>query len=327
MKTLGPSHRKLPPELAIPFDDFEMSRHASESGPGAADLRVSTAQFEQFANLAYQRAGIRLGPGKEALVGARIGKRIRALSLRSPGDYLEYLLQNDQGEELTQFLDVISTNFTSFFRESEHFPLLGDLVEQRVRQGHNRMRFWSAACSSGEEPYTMALCIAERLANRTVDWRILATDISTKILATAKAGQYCASTLKNVPKRLRLEYFDPVSPRGSDDPVFSVKDVLKSHVAFERLNLSTPPFPMRGPIDAVMCRNVMIYFDRSVRQRLVSAIERLLAVDGIFFIGHAETLNGLDTHFRAIRPSVYVLPGSAFYPVRKTSFSQKGSPE
>jgi chemotaxis protein methyltransferase CheR len=280
---------------------------------------VDTGLFEQFADIAYRRAGIRLAAGKEALVGARVAKRIRALGLQSPEQYLEHLVADGDGEELVHFLDVISTNFTSFFREPEHFTLLSDLVERRLRQGRTRLRFWSAASSSGEEPYSMALVIAEAIKDAPLNWRILATDISTRILDKAKAGRYPASSLDAVPKHLRSRYFTPVSARGEQDPIYQVNPTLRSQIVFRRLNLSAPPFPMQGPLDAVFCRNVMIYFDLRVRQGLVSGIEQLIAPDGVFCIGHSETLNGIDTGFRPLRPSIYALSSASILTPRRSS--------
>lgn len=272
---------------------------------------MDTVLFEQFADIAYRRAGIRLAPGKEALVGARVAKRVRALQLDGPEQYLKHLLADGDGDELVQFLDVISTNYTSFFREPEHFEMLTELVQRRLRQGRTRLRFWSAASSSGEEPYTMALVIAEAVRDAPVNWRILATDISTRILDRAQQGRYPASSLTSIPKHLRSRYFQFIGPKSSEDPIYQVNSALRSAVVFRRLNLSTPPFPMQGPLDAVFCRNVMIYFDRRVRQGLVSGIERLLAPDGLFLIGHSETLNGLNTGFRALRPSAYALSSAS----------------
>ncbi len=280
---------------------------------------MDTALFEQFAEIAYQRAGIRLSAGKESLVGARVAKRIRALGLANAEQYLEHLVEDGDGEELVQFLDVISTNFTSFFREPEHFELLTELVQRRLRQGRTRLRFWSAASSSGEEPYSMALVIADAVRDTPVNWRILATDISTRILDKAQQGRYPASALASVPKHLRSRYFQFVGPKGAEDPQYQVTAALRSAVVFRRLNLSTPPFPMQGPIDAVFCRNVMIYFDKRVRQGLVSGIEELLAPDGIFMIGHSETLNGISTRFRPLRPSIYAFPTSSILSGRRSS--------
>jgi chemotaxis protein methyltransferase CheR len=163
----------------------------------------------------------------------------------------------------------------------------------------------------GEEWVNFLDVIADALGDTALDWRILGTDISTRILATAEAAAYPASALGMVPKHLRSKYFHFLGPKGAEDPRYQIRDILRRHVTFKRLNLSTPPFPMRGPLDAVFCRNVMIYFDQKVRQGLVSAVEELMAPDGILFVGHAETLNGLATRFRALRPSVYVLPDEA----------------
>jgi chemotaxis protein methyltransferase CheR len=288
---------------------------------------VKTKLFEQFADIAYRRAGIRLAAGKESLVAARIAKRIRALGLHTPDQYLEHLKADGDGEELIQFLDVISTNYTSFFREPEHFGLLSELVTRRLAQGRNRLRFWSAASSSGEEPYTMALVVADAVRDNPVDWRILATDISTRILDKAREGRYPSSSLEAIPRHLRASYFTPVSPKGTAAPVFQVSPALRSSIAFRRLNLSSPPFPMQGPLDAIFCRNVMIYFDRPVRQSLVSAIEQLIAPDGVFVIGHSETLNGIETRFRALRPSIYALPTASILAPRGQSTSPpRGAP-
>ncbi|HEY5960728.1 MAG TPA: CheR family methyltransferase [Polyangiaceae bacterium] len=283
------------------------------------NFEITTALFTQFADIAYRRAGIRLSPGKEALVGSRVAKRIRALGLANPDEYLEYLVADGDGEELVHFLDVISTNFTSFFREPEHFDLLSHLVEHRLREGRTRLRFWSAASSSGEEPYSMAITIAEAVKQASVNWRILATDISSRVLARAQTGSYPASSLASVSQPLRNRYFDLVDPHDTSEKSYQIIPSIGASVVFRRLNLSAPPFPMRGPMDAVFCRNVMIYFDRRVRQGLISNIEHLLAPDGLFVIGHSETLNGLDTGFRPLRPSVYVLSSCSHHQLGSSS--------
>ncbi len=266
---------------------------------------LSNRLFRDFAVIAYELAGIHLGVGKEALVEARIAKRVRALGLSGPAQYLECLTSSGAEEELANFLDAISTNYTRFFREPDHFALLAELVESRLRQGQRRFRFWSAASSSGEEPYTMALTVHEALRDTTDDWQILGTDISRRMLAIAREGCYSKSSLESVPTQLLHRYFAPISPRGTENPIFRVNEELRSHVAFRRLNLADPPFPMRGPFDAVFCRNVMIYFDQRVRQGLISAIEKLIGTDGRLFIGHSETLHRVDTRFRHLQPSVY----------------------
>lgn len=266
---------------------------------------MTPQQFQRFSDIAYQRAGIRLREGKESLVSARIAKRMRELGMETSREYLQFLEQ-DEGDELVRFLDAISTNFTSFFREMDHFDRLAEVVKEKVKAGQSRFRLWSAACSTGEEPYSVAMTLCETLGSSTDDWLVLATDISTRVLNLAHAGIYDEQTLAPLSKALRLRHFERVSDSGPRGPRWKVKDELRRHVVFKRLNLSTPPFPMTGPLDAVFCRNVMIYFDQPVRQRLISGIETVLGRDGVLFIGHSETLSGVDTALRPLKPSVYM---------------------
>ena len=264
---------------------------------------MDASLFRSFQALAYDQAGIALRDGKEALVEARIAKRLRALGLASAEEYLEYLGADAGGEELVQFLDAISTNFTSFYREPDHFEHLGAYLAERLAEGADRLRIWCAAASTGEEPYTLAITAAEALSGRDVDWKLLATDLSTRVLAAAKAGRYEARQVDRVPPRLRERYFRRAGPDA-----FEAVPELKRPISFARLNLAKPPFPMRGPFDAVFCRNVMIYFDSPGRQALIAEIERLLRPGGLLFIGHSETLSGLDTGLRLVRPSEYRRP-------------------
>lgn len=256
--------------------------------------------FERFRTIAYEQAGIELRDGKESLVSARVAKRLRALGLENEAQYVARLEAGDDPEELVQFLDVISTNFTSFFREPEHFREVRSAVARWLSQGQKRFRFWSAASSSGEEPYTLAMTLADAFQGVNVDWRILATDISTRVLALAKAGRYTEQQVQTVPTELASRYL-----RSIGEGQVEVSRELAAKIVFARLNLSQPPFPMGGPLDVVLCRNVMIYFDTPVRQRLVSEIERLLRPGGLLMIGHSETLNGLRTGLSIVRPSVY----------------------
>ncbi len=261
--------------------------------------------FQRFGEIAYSKAGIKLHDGKEALVAARVAKRLRALGLSSPKEYLKMLESDPHGSEIILFLDAISTNFTSFFREAAHFDYLREFLTQKRRDRRKRLRVWCAASSSGEEPYTLAMTLAEALGESAVDWRILATDISTRILDVAERGEYDHSSVQNVPRALLLKYFSPEGPRDSEQRRWRVNDELRQRVLFKRLNLAKPPYPMTGPLDVVFCRNVMIYFDAPVRQGLVAEIDRLIADDGLVCIGHSESLNGLGTRLVAIEPSIY----------------------
>jgi chemotaxis protein methyltransferase CheR len=267
---------------------------------------VDARTFALFRDLVYERSGISLGEGKETLVSARLGKRMRALGIKSHREYLDYALAHEDDGEVVYLLNAISTNFTSFFREPAHFDMLRALLQQWLGTGQQRLRLWCAASSTGEEPYTLAMLVREAIGSRPVDARILATDISTRVLEVAVKGEYDAERLEPVPLSLRTRYFDDFQAEG--ETRYRARDVLKQLLVFRRLNLSTPPFPMSGPLDAVFCRNVMIYFDQAVRARLVSEVVRLLKPGGYLFVGHSESLTGVSAGLRAVQPSVYAKP-------------------
>jgi chemotaxis protein methyltransferase CheR len=265
---------------------------------------VDAQTFKDFQAIAYQKAGIFLREGKAALVQARLAKRLRELGLATEREYLERL-RADGDDEIVLFLDAISTNFTRFFREPDHFETLGEAVRAARAAGQRKFRFWCAASSSGEEPYTMAMVLDPLLEG--CDWRILATDISTRVLARAVAGAYGPEEVEGIPPALLQRYLDRVPGEGGD-ATWVVRDQLKQRIVYRRLNLAGRPFPMSGPLDAIFCRNVMIYFDRPMRAGVVAEFERLLRPGCLLYIGHSETLNGLATRFRTERPSVYRLP-------------------
>jgi chemotaxis protein methyltransferase CheR len=260
--------------------------------------------FQAFQQLAYQKAGIFLRPGKAALVQARLARRLRELGLASEREYLDRL-HADTGDELVLFLDAISTNFTKFFREPDHFETLARDVEAGLAGGQARFRFWCAGCSSGEEPYTAAMVLEPLLKTR--DWKILATDISTRVLARAAEALYTDEEVGPIPDGYRSRCLEPAGT-ADGQPRYAIARRLRERIVFHRLNLANRPYPMAGPLDAVFCRNVMIYFDRPMRAGLVGEIERVVRPGSHLFIGHSETLNGIDTRLRSERPSVYRLP-------------------
>jgi chemotaxis protein methyltransferase CheR len=269
---------------------------------------MDSRAFNQLRSLAYDKAGIDIGANKETLVAARVAKRLRALGLEDERGYAELITADETGQELIEFLDAISTNFTSFFREADHFGVLKDLVRSKVAAGQKRLRLWSAACSSGEEPYTMAITLAEAIADPSVDWRILASDISTRVLAAAAEGAYSEQQVATVPSHLRSRYLQHRHGATGDEAVYRVTESLKQHISFRRVNLSGGRLPMKGPLDVVFCRNVMIYFDTAVRQKLISGIEELLCPGGLLFISHTETLTGVKSSLVLEQPSVYRKP-------------------
>lgn len=259
--------------------------------------------FEKFRDLIYEKSGITLGPQKVSLVSARIAKRMRTLSIEKHEDYLKYVLQDESGDELIQLLDCISTNVTSFFRESQHFDFLSSVLSAWRAKGQSRYRLWCAASSTGEEPYSIAMIASEALKMSPCDVRILATDISTRVLELCLRGHYPEARVEPVPRALRDRYFRKSVENA--EKVFIVADELRRLITFRRLNLATPPFPMRGPLDVIFCRNVMIYFDDQVRSRLIEEAYRLLRPGGYFIVGHSESLTRCNSKFQIVQPSIY----------------------
>lgn len=201
--------------------------------------------FNKIRTLVYDKSGISLNDSKVALVSARIGKRIRALSLGSHEDYLEVIDKDESGEELVNLLDVISTNVTNFFREPHHFEFLTKVYRQWCSQGQKRFRIWSAASSSGEEPYTIAMTLINAVEKPGLDTKILGTDISTRMLSECVKGVYSEDKIKNLPKQILHKFFTASKKDGKNQ--YEVNGKLKNMMVFRRMNLSKPPFPMKGP--------------------------------------------------------------------------------
>lgn len=265
---------------------------------------LAAADFRRISEIVYRTSGIVLPPGKEGLVRSRLAARLRELGMATFGEYVARVGDGGDGAELARMVDLLTTNKTSFYRERAHFDYLRDRVFPALRARGGRAQLWSAGCSSGEEPYTLAMLVRETAApNERLDWRILATDLSARVLARARAGTYDLETLADVPAAERQRWFEPAAPtlRG---PAMQAREELRRMVSFARLNLMDP-WPMRGPFDAILCRNVMIYFDRPTQERLVGRFWELLAPGGTLFVGHSESLTGLAHRFRYVQPAVY----------------------
>ena len=265
-------------------------------------MELSPKMFARFCDLVYAKSGILLGPQKEALVAARMGKRIRVLGLSSYEAYYQVVESDDDDGELVEMLNAISTNVTHFFREEHHFERLGQLLREWRNAGQKSFRIWSAASSTGEEPYSIAMTARVALSDPH-ECKILATDLSTRVLETARRGCYERRNMEKVPEAYIRRFF--VQSRDDPERPYAVAEDVKRMVAYARINLAKPPFPMKGPFDVVFCRNVMIYFDNEVRRALLSEIGRLLRPGGYLMVGHAESLSGLLTDFRSVEPSVY----------------------
>jgi chemotaxis protein methyltransferase CheR len=266
-----------------------------------AECELTAAQFERITGLLYAHAGIRMRAGKEGLVRARLTKRLRALGLPDFDAYLSHVESQRDRSEFAEMIDALTTNKTSFLRESAHFDYLRDHVLPSLT---GSVRIWSAGCSSGEEPYTLAMLTGEAYETANVrDVRILATDISHRVLATAKAGVYGADLMHDVPAAWLQRYWTRRKEHGRD--VFVATPALRKPVHFAKLNLMER-WPMQGPFDAILCRNVMIYFDKATQQQLVERYWALLRPGGHLFVGHSESLTGMAHRFRYVQPAVYV---------------------
>jgi len=268
--------------------------------------KLGDREFALFSSLIYEKVGIYLKPEKKELLNARLSKRMRALGVRNFKDYYELVVADRSGSELVLLIDAVSTNFTSFFREKAHFDFLVEKVlpelSTRASEG---VKLWSAACSSGEEPYTLAMVLEEYFRSRgsgSSGFNIQATDISTKVLATADKGVYPEERVRTVPPEMLKRYFQKGVGRSSG--YVKVKDPLKQHVEFRRLNLMED-FPWKNGFEIIFCRNVMIYFDRDTQERLVKKFYDSLVPGGYLFIGHSESISRLDHGFKQVAATAY----------------------
>lgn len=275
--------------------------------PGQTAIKLTDAEFRQLRAFIYDHTGISLSDHKRALVYARLAKRLRHHRLDCFADYYKLLTENDaDGSELVEMINCITTNKTDFYREPHHFRFLTDHVFPEIRargaQGGRRVRIWSAGCSSGEEPYTLAITVRESFPiNEPWDVRILATDIDTRVLAHAEAGQYTDEQASRIPDALLHKYFY----RDQAEGTVLAKQTLKDLIRFKRLNFMDDPWPMRGPFDAIFCRNVIIYFDRPTQRRLIERFTQLLRPGGCLFLGHSESLIEAGQKLRHVSQSVY----------------------
>ena len=264
-------------------------------------LKLSDKQFRHISNTVYKVSGIDLHQGKEELVKARLLKRLRHLRLANFERYLKYLEQDQSGLEVQSMVDVLTTNKTHFFRESEHLDFLKHEIVPKLDR--ERIRIWSAGCSSGEEPYSIAITLMEALPDiEKTDVKILATDISERMIAKAREGVYEQETLKTLPPQLYHKYFR-ILP-SSQSRRYQTIERVQARVSFAMLNLMEE-WPMAGPFDVIFCRNVMIYFDKPTQERLVRRFWPLIKEGGYLMVGHSESLTFLSHEYRYVRPAVY----------------------
>lgn len=263
--------------------------------------------YERISRLVYEQCGINLHEGKRELVKARLGKRLREGNFKSFGAYYSYVTTDEGTDELISMIDSLSTNLTYFFREESHFLKLRQIITEMLNAPAHagqseKLKIWSAGCSTGEEPYSLAMTVCECANGSSNDAKIKATDISTRVLQMAVKGVFNQDKLKNVSSVMLKKYFQMGCGRWQGH--YRIKKNISNMIHFSRFNLmDTPPSSYR--FDIIFCRNVMIYFDKVTQAALVNRFYQCLNKGGHLFIGHSESLTGLSHEFKYVEPSVY----------------------
>jgi len=265
------------------------------------DFTFTARDFERVRQLIHAKAGIALSESKRDMVYSRLGRRLRALNLDSFKAYLDQLEASGSSDEWQAFTNALTTNLTSFFREAHHFEILKEFMRAKGR--HTNVKIWCSAASTGEEPYSLAITACEAYDTLTPPVKILATDIDTNVLETASAGIYPDERIEKLSEAMKRRYFR----RGSGNFAGRVKviDELRELITYRPLNLLDARYPMKGPFDALFCRNVMIYFDKPTQRSILSRMAPLLASDGLFFAGHSESFFHATDIVTSIGRTVY----------------------
>jgi chemotaxis protein methyltransferase CheR len=267
----------------------------------AREYAFSTRDFECVKRMIYARAGIALADNRQEMVYTRLSKRLRATGANGFDDYLQRLEQNSEDAEWESFVNALTTNLTSFFREAHHFPILAEHMKKR-RTGQ-MMKLWCSACSTGEEAYSMAMTMVETFGSFKPPVRILATDIDTNVLATAREGVYPMERLENMtPDRIRRFF---LRGNGGYAGYVQVRRELRDLITFRQLNLLDAAWPLRGSFEAIFCRNVMIYFDKPTQYRILQKFVPLLDREGLLFMGHSEVFQHAADLIKICERTVY----------------------
>lgn len=277
----------------------------SEREPAGREFAFSSGDFERVRKLIYQHAGIALSPVKQDMVYSRLARRLRATGKQSFAQYLDDL-EKSGGDEWERFVNALTTNLTSFFREPHHFPIFAEHLQ---KLGSKRpIRVWCSAASTGEEPYSIAIAVAETFGSNTSHVSIIASDLDTNVLATAQKGIYPVERVEKLsPERLR-KFF--LRGTGNQEGYVSVRPELKQLIQFQRINLLDASYSVKGPLDIIFCRNVMIYFDKPTQYKILSRFAPMLQNDGLLFAGHSESFLHASDLFKSLGKTVYALAKS-----------------
>ncbi|GFD76966.1 chemotaxis protein methyltransferase [Tenacibaculum sp. KUL113] len=258
---------------------------------GTREFAFEKADFKKVQQMLFKKAGINLSDAKEAMVYSRLARRIRALNLKSFNDYLAVVGRSEA--ELEQFINALTTNLTSFFREPHHFTALADYLAQHS----NVTNIWCAASSTGEEPYSIAMVVAEAFGSFKTPVKIIASDIDSKVLAKAKAGVYPLASISKIPIERQKQFFH--KGKGANEGKVKVVDELRQMVQFKKLNLTDQSWDVKAPLDIIFCRNVMIYFDKPTQLNVLKRMVDMLKPTGLYMAGHSENFN---MHTNLVRP-------------------------
>lgn len=274
------------------------------------NLTMSAKDFDRLSQFIHSECGIKMPSSKKTMLEARLQKRLRNLQMRSFTDYCNYLFSKEGIEnELVRMIDLVTTNKTDFFREPAHYDfLVNKILPELIRTSgagvSKRLSLWSAGCSTGEEPYTLSMVLNEYASQCDgFQFNILATDISTRVLEKARMGIYEDDRIDPIPDALRRRYL--LRSKDRSKGLVRIVPELRSRVAFRRLNFMEEDFGMREQFDIIFCRNVIIYFDRPTQEKLLNRFYRYLVPGGFVFMGHSETLNGLDVPLTMVYPTIY----------------------
>ena len=270
------------------------------------EFHFTSQDFERIRKLIYERAGISLSPAKQDMVYSRLARRLRATGIRNFAEYLTRLERGD-AVEMEAFTNSLTTNLTSFFREPHHFPLLAEHIQKR--RGNQPISLWCTASSTGEEPYSMAMTMVDLFGSFTPPVHILATDLDTLVLQKAREGVYPLERLEKVSDDMVKRFF--LKGTGHQEGYARVREELRDMITFRQINLLDENWPMRGPFDAIFCRNVMIYFDKPTQYKVLQKFVPLLHKDGLLFAGHSESFYHAADLFKSLGKTVYELAPQA----------------
>jgi len=283
------------------------SEHPGTTSAHGTMMNISDSEFASLRQIIYTRFGINLTEQKRSLLVGRLQKMLRTNKIDTFEDYYRFLEKDTSGKAVSDLINLISTNYTYFNREKDHFDYylntaLPTICEEIRNRGEKNLRVWCAGCSTGEEAYTLMMLMHEYLGSEYPRWDagLLGTDISERVLNTARTGIYPADKVASLPENLQRKYFTQ-QPSGQ----MQVSEKIRREVTFRRFNLMNTTFPFKRPFHIIFCRNVMIYFDQTTRNALVQRFHRFLEPKGYFFIGHSETLGRDSKLFRYIMPAVY----------------------